>query len=552
MRRTNLILCATLLLAATWLHAAGSTADRDEKLQSTVAAASSAQASGDFARAAAAYREAVVIDSSIPELWANMGLMERQAGEHDDAIQSFKQAIKMKPTLFMPQLFLGIEFLRIRDPKAALPHLKIAARLNPNDMQAAFSLGRAYSMLDLGDQAVTAYLAAIRLAPNDGNSWLALGTSYLQQVEKDARLLNTAYKESPFSKLRAAETLAEEGKLIEADAAFKNLLANSAPPCARAEYGITLLRMEKREAAQQQFQLEIQSKSQCELVQKATPDSKTVLGVSPLIEVSASMCSGVRYAGVADPIANERRRALCAYHSGDYETTSSAAQTLKSNVVTLAEGIYWESRADQKLAVAALTRAAELAPDSPQMTVLIGDAYRQKRQWSEAEFEYRKAIALEPANRTARLNLAIVLFTELKSDEAWDMDNSILTEYPGDAEANLLAGEILVQRHEYRRAEPYIGKCNGVEDDLLPRVHVLRGQIYAETGRTPEAIAEYNLGLSSDQDGSIHYQLARLYQKSGDSVAASEQIRISKQLREHWDHQAHVALEQRATDLSKR
>jgi predicted Zn-dependent protease len=243
--------------------------------------------------------------------------------------------------------------------------------------------------------------------------------------------------------------------------------------------------------------------------------------------------------------------ASCAFYSGDFRTASAAAQSLKENPATVVQGLYWESKADQKLAIGALARAGEVEPNSPQMRILLGDVYRQKRRWSEAESEYRKALALDPKSRNARLNLAIDLFTELKNDEALDLDKSLLAEVPDDAEANLLAGEILVQQHQYEQAEPYLNKCSKLKEDLRPQLHLMLGQVYSETGRIPEAISEYKSGLSTDQDGSIHYQLARLYQKSGDAAAASEQIRISKQLRERWDNQAHVVLEQRSTDLSR-
>src|SRR5512146_3472748 len=170
----KLVLCTILLIAGPGLHATESPQDREQTLQSLLAKAGSAQARGDFAAAAESYRKAVEIDPEIPELWANLGLMDHEAGKHAEAIQSFKKAIKIQPSLYVPQLFLGIEYLTLQDPNAALPFLKSAANLNSMDPQAAKYLGRAYSMLDKGDQAVAAYLAAIRLAPNDGNSWLAL------------------------------------------------------------------------------------------------------------------------------------------------------------------------------------------------------------------------------------------------------------------------------------------------------------------------------------------------------------------------------------------
>jgi len=177
--------------------------------------------------------------------------------------------------------------------------------------------------------------------------------------------------------------------------------------------------------------------------------------------------------------------------------------------------------------------------------------FRQKRRWSEAEAEYRKALDIDPASHGARLSLAIVLFTELKTDEAFEITKSLLAEAPEDSEANLLAGEILVQEHKFEEAEPYLSRCQNLDPDLVPRLHVLLGQVYAATNRIPAAISEYKQGLVSDEDGSIHYQLARLYEKSGDKDAAAEAIRTSQQLRRRWDDQAHTAIEQLPTDTSR-
>ena len=243
--------------------------------------------------------------------------------------------------------------------------------------------------------------------------------------------------------------------------------------------------------------------------------------------------------------------ASCSFYTGDFLTTSKAADRLKATPATLVHGLYWETKADQELAVAALSRAGQIDPNSPRMHVLIGDVFRQKRRWSEAEAEYRKALAIDPTSRGARLSLAIVLFTELKTDEALAVTKSLLAETPDDPETNLLMGEILVQQNKFSDAEPYLSRCQKLDPDLVPRWHILLGQVYAATNRIPEAISEYKLGLTRDVDGSLHYQLARLYQKTGNRSAAEEEIRISKALRERWDNEAHLALEQGSTDMSR-
>ena len=67
------------------------------------------------------------------------------------------------------------------------------------------------------------------------------------------------------------------------------------------------------------------------------------------------------------------------------------------------------------------------------------------------------------------------------------------------------------------------------------RVHALLGQIYFETNRLAEALSELKLGQAGDDDGSIHYQLGRTYQKIGDKEKADEAFRVSKQLRAQSD-----------------
>ena len=618
--------------------------DQDQALQSLLADAAVAQSRGDFSGAAESYRKAVELKPAVPEFWANLGLMYYETGRSADAIESFKHAIRLNATLYVPQLFLGIEYLKTLKPDAAVPFLETATKLNSKDPLAELSLGKAYASLNRHDRAADAFWRAIRLAPNNGEAWLGLGTVYLQQVDNDARLMTTNYSRSSYAALRAAETYAEQGKLVEAEKAYESATAAPSPaPCAHAEFGITLLREKKIAEAREQFESETQSGSHCGLAplgiavaeaaeghpdaalkgfaaigandsgflqsslylfrealttdqaksladlareQQSAGDLALDLGstveqaflsaTSPATRTDeaessqtsrepspteAEMLYAAGKYGACDHLlkpaletlnsAQQQLLASCSFYAGDFLTTSQIAERQKANPATLVRGLYWETKADQKLAIATLTRAGEIDPDSPQMHVLAGDVFRQKRRWSEAEAEYRKALAIDPTKRGARLSLAIVLFTELKTDEAFEITNSLLAEAPEDPEVNLLAGEILVQGHKFEEAEPYLTRCKSLDPDLVPRLHVLLGQVYAATNRISEAISEYKLGLASDTDGSIHYQLARLYEKSGDKDAAEEEIRISQQLRKRWDDQAQTVIEQLPTDTSR-
>jgi tetratricopeptide (TPR) repeat protein len=645
MPKTLLTLCMAVAIIGSTVSAIAFAEEPAQTLQSLLAEARDAQSRRDFNAAAEFYRKAVQLDPSVPELWTNLGLMQHESGKPDGAIRSFKEAIRLNASLFVPQLFLGIEYLESKKPEAAIPFLERAEQLNPSDLQAALNLGKAYALLDRFDRAADAYSSATQLEPNNGSTWLNLGMAYLQQVENDARLMTSTYDHSPYVSLRTGETFAEEGKLVEAEGAYRSAIGIASPaPCAHAEFGITLLREKKIAEAREQFELETKAGTHCGLaalgsavseIAEGHPDvaltklTSMAMADPVFVESNLSLFRGAvsieqaraltdlsraqqndsgisveigsmiartfdsedpppqmelnhltkpsstrtpasasaerlyatgQYAQCSDALkptlgamTGDRLQlvAACSFFADDFKTTSAAAQRLKANAATRAQGLYWESKADQKLAVAALTRAGEIDADSPRMHVLLGDIFRQKRRWDDAEAEYRKAVALDPKSHAARLSLAIVLFSKLKTDEAFDIDHSLLAEDADDPEANLLAGEIFVQRNLFVEAEPYLARCEHLKPEFQPRVHVLLGQIYASTDRIPAAISEFKAGLSIDEDGSLHYQLARLYQKSGDKTAAEEAFRESQSLRRQWDQRAHIALEQSSTDVSR-
>ena len=236
--------------------------------------------------------------------------------------------------------------------------------------------------------------------------------------------------------------------------------------------------------------------------------------------------------------------ASCAYAAGDYRTVSDASAKLVSNPATEAEGLYWETKAAQKLATETLARASETDPDSPKMHVLLGDIYRQQKSFPEAELEYRKALALRPDDPGALLGVSLALLADGQNDEALNIAQAALARNPADPEFNAVMGEILCARDDFSGAEPYLHKSLNAKAEFLPRVHALLGKVYAQTNRTQQAIAELKLALPTDKDGSLHYQIARLYLKAGERVLAMQAFEVSKKLEQEGLMHAAVAMEQ--------
>jgi tetratricopeptide (TPR) repeat protein len=219
---------------------------------------------------------------------------------------------------------------------------------------------------------------------------------------------------------------------------------------------------------------------------------------------------------------------------------------------TEADGLYWETKSAQKLATAALARASEMDAGSPKLHVLLGDLYRQRKFFPDAEQEYRKALALAPADTGALFGLSLALLADNQLEQAFDVAQTALKNNSDDPELNAVMGEILCAKDDFAGAEPYLKKSLNTKPEYVSHVHALLGSVYAKTNRTQDAIAELKLALPDDKDGHIHYQLARLYLKIGDRDAAKQAFESSNRLRSEGLNRAAVAMQQTSTDEDHR
>ncbi len=232
----------------------------------------------------------------------------------------------------------------------------------------------------------------------------------------------------------------------------------------------------------------------------------------------------------------------CAYYAGDYELASSASETLAARPSNPLGGLYWSIKANQTLATEALARFEQLAPDSAQSHILLGDMYRQRQRFDDAQAQYKLALERAPTDHAALLGLAYAYFGNAKIDDTIATATSALAGSPNDPELNLLMGEALLSRRDYASAEPFLQKGLGAKPQMLPHVHALLGTVYAETGRTQEAIVQLEMGLAADEDGSTHYKLARMYRKAGDTKRADAAMQQVKALEDQRRKRAVTAI----------
>ena len=99
---------------------------------------------------------------------------------------------------------------------------------------------------------------AAELEPENADAWYHLGVSYLEQVEADARVLLSRHRDSAYVEMLTAETFAEQRAFIQAEEAYKKVLAfPQIPAGAHAGYGFVLLYRHSLEGAERELNAEL-------------------------------------------------------------------------------------------------------------------------------------------------------------------------------------------------------------------------------------------------------------------------------------------------------
>ena len=498
-----------------------------------------------FKEAVPYLKKAALIKPTDPESYLALGQAYTATGRTRLAIAEYTRAVGADSRTADSWYQLGIAYLVQVEADART----LLARYKDSGYFHAL-VGDTFAEQGAFIQAAEAYKAALnsRSFPSGTHGAYGLVLLYQHDLEAAARELHAELVSTPGSlttKLGLARLSLENGAAVEAVKQIQAIWTTDAAYLrSNAEVFNIRLTLAKRS--------ELQGLLNQRVAAGDLPPETPALFASParaqgvdVAKLHSAECS--RLVAPAPTQLNTRNLqafASCAYSTGDYRSVFDAAAKLVSNRATEAQGLYWETKSAQKLASDALARASETDPDSPKMHILLGDIYRQQKAFPEAELEYRKALALTPEDTGALLGVSLALLADGQNDEALTIAQAALARNPADPELNAVMGEILCARDDFAGAERYLHKSLNAKPEFVPRVHALLGKMYAQTNRTQQAIAELKLALPTDKDGSLHYQIARLYLKVGQRDSAMAAFAVSKRLEQEGLMHATVAMEQ--------
>lgn len=555
--------------------------------------ASAAQQAQQFSRAATLYKKILLLQPSMMEAEVNLGLMYQLTGELHAAISCFQHVLLKDRTLYAPNLFAGLDYLKLDSPSDALPYLKQATTTNPRSVEALVGLANSYLQLHRYPEAAEQFKRATGMQDGkNADAWYGLGATYLS-IEKEAEQ-GLRPPSSPFRQALLGEAYLEQGQRDKAIATLKAVADGpSTVPCAHSLLGFSYLRNSKLDEAAQQFQSDwnLPSGSGCLLAKlglaalyadranggEALRELREAAAIDPIFVqkntdlywnnlVKAGLESGAReilehenpvsmqtvqasraddywktgrysncsaaLAGSSLPLSVGQLRLLfrCSYFIGRDGLVLSATAQLLQAAPADPEALYWRSQSADRLGLSALSTATRINPESVSLHVLLGDMLRGKGSLSDAAEEYRKAIALKPEFMAAHLGLARDLNSDNNSAGAEREVQSALNINPDNPEANYLMGEIFLNRSEFSAALPFLLKAVRVRPEEAPYVHADLSRIYDEQGDSARAISEIKQALTADVDGSYYYRLGRLFQKTGDRASAAQALEQSSKL----------------------
>jgi predicted Zn-dependent protease len=153
------------------------------------------------------------------------------------------------------------------------------------------------------------------------------------------------------------------------------------------------------------------------------------------------------------------------------------------------------------------------------MHQLKAEIARGQGEHLEAVKEWRAALALAPGNPRVKHELAVSLFLAGDYSTALDQARQLLKSDPHSSDLNFLAGDSLLRLEHPDQALPYL-RASLAADPTLRAADASLGLALSRLGKSAEAVPHLERALELDDDGSLHYQLARAYQAAGEAAKA--------------------------------
>lgn len=450
-------------------------------------------AAGEFARAIPLYRQLTQALPDNPGLAFDLGLALHMAGREPEAAAELRRSLRLDPHSTPAQLYLADVYLSLGQPAPAVPLLRAAVTASPQDAQARENLATA--LLDLGRprEAAAEFRTLAATEPRSAPAWYGLGRSYAAEAQGYFDQLGRVAPGSGYWLALAAAARAKAGQLSGAFYLYRQSLTKT-PALPGAHAAIAAI---YRQAGHADW-----ARTEEAHERQLGPPS---CGEQPL---------------------------ACRYLAGNYGQILADASASPA-------ALYWKSQAANQRAIQAFAHLGDL-PASAERHELLATVHASAMDYAQAAAEWRQAYDLSSHDPAIGAQLAMAWMQLHDFTDAQPLLESLRRRQPGAAQLSFLLGDLWLEQQQPERAIPFLTASLRTDPKLVNAQRAL-AQAYLDTGQTRQAIPHLAAALPLDDDGSLHYQLARAYQASGEPQRASAALREYQRL-----HQAAEAAKQAA------
>jgi predicted Zn-dependent protease len=474
-------LLAALVFAGTPVAAAPQADDLAARAQQ----GKEAMAAGRFDEAARLYGAIVQALPDEPGMRLNLGMALSMAGRLQEAVPHLQTALKLKPDLLPASLFLGTAYMELGQPARAVEPLQKFVAAQPDHREARQMLADALLTLKRWEPAARHYRTLTEQAPDDPKAWYGLERSYEGLSQRSFETLEKTAPASPYLSLLVADAMVAGERDKSAFPLYREAIAKGTRA---AEAHEALARIYERAGHADWAAVE---RDKAKAV--PPPDCQT-----PTLE--------------------------CEFQAGRYAKVLEMARPLGT-----AASRYWTSRAADMLAREALSRLTALPP-SPEAALVRVEVFRAQRRYAQSKEELQKAAAAWPEDPRIRRELATLHFIAHEYAEARPLLEQLLKQEPDAADLSLLLGASWLESKEVAKAIPPLEKAVAADPKLL-RARAALGRAYLEDGQAARAVPHLEAALPTDEDGSVHLQLARAYRETGRADEATRTLAAFQELR---------------------
>ncbi len=136
---------------------------------------------GKLDEAEAAYKEIIVKEPGVPEVYQNLGYIYGQKKDWAKAEEAYKKALELRPNYPDVAAALARVYADSGQGEKAMETMAKAAGENPNDARAQFNMGIFHLNAGKSEEAIAAFTKAVTADPSMADAYYHLGTLYVGQ-----------------------------------------------------------------------------------------------------------------------------------------------------------------------------------------------------------------------------------------------------------------------------------------------------------------------------------------------------------------------------------